>query len=818
MENQPNNLRRRKNNKSNNIVTSFLQAGYSIVPIKKGTKGTIPSEVNYEDYTKKQPTHEEVKAWLEAGYGLSLVLGFNGLVLIDFDDRKLFEDIPPEKVNTTTIKSPQKGGHLLYQGQVGEISKYHKNNKVVIEIKNSGTTPLINRGYKLLNSSIPEEIASWEGLIKELLEKSGFDVLIPEYSRRYSIKEILQGASDGERNNCLFALIHFCKLSGSTEEGTEAIVWNWNKKLGKPLPVKEVRATLKLSRDKKYQLKFQEDPKKHKITRELKLQEKYGVPPGWVVNDEGIFLLKYDKNGKEKQLPICNSPLKISGRGDNIDTEEAFLRLSWKNIGGEEHKGFFPLENLYTKRELMKCLPAKGVEVTDNTAKHLIDFIFESVAFNKEFLEKHIVTEKQGWKTEGFVLGDSLYSFEGGKTDVLLLLKTERLNGLRSKGTLIEWYNITERLLNYQRGRFKVYAACSAPLLRLLDVRSYIIDDYGETSTGKTTTSELAMSVWGNPYKLELSGNATKVGVELLAAAFCDLPLFLDETSLINSKILKEIVYMLANETGRLRGKKTGGLQPTENWKTVVFSTGEASIKDSSSFEGLSGRVIELYGGLGATDLDAIEKFKDNLTENYGVVGELLIKKIISYSKEDILETFKAVRTKLRQEISGSLEARVSNIFAAIATAGLLFEELLEEAGLPDKNPIDVCLEVYKEIAPGLSDTGYLDRFLLNLQSWVVSNRSLFLEKNEKYSEEEEHQTIHERYGRITNDFVDVFPHILKKETESWGFNYNRIIKDMKEKKIILCNNGNQFNTMINGEHVIIIRFFKNKIFLEKNK
>ena len=129
MENPKNNslnnltTKKRKNNKNNNIISSFLEAGYSLVPIKKGTKGTIPSEVNYDDYTKKQPTPEEVKAWLEAGYGLSLVLGFNGLVLIDFDNKGLFESILPEKVNTTIIKSPKRGGHLLYQrkGKAGEI-------------------------------------------------------------------------------------------------------------------------------------------------------------------------------------------------------------------------------------------------------------------------------------------------------------------------------------------------------------------------------------------------------------------------------------------------------------------------------------------------------------------------------------------------------------------------------------------------------------------------------------------------------------------------------------------------------------------------
>ena len=60
---------------------------------------------------------------------------------------------------------------------------------------------------------------------------------------------------------------------------------------------------------------------------------KYQVPPGWVVNDVGIFLLKYDRKGNEEQIPICYTPLKVSGRGINIDTGE--VRSEERRVGKE---------------------------------------------------------------------------------------------------------------------------------------------------------------------------------------------------------------------------------------------------------------------------------------------------------------------------------------------------------------------------------------------------------------------------------------------------------------------------------------------------
>jgi len=558
------------------------------------------------------------------------------------------------------------------------------------------------------------------------------------------------------------------------------------------------------------------------------LKKEYGVdiyknyaPPRYLVDYTGVYKVKYNQQGEKELKPVCYTPLHVTGRGYNIDSGEVYLKLEWLDIKGLEHEDFFPQGKLYTKRGLLELLPARGVEVNENCARELIDYLTKCVSSLNDRLETYIVTEKQGWKDKGFVLGNVLYTRKK-KEEVLLLAQTERLRGIHSKGTLEGWFVAAEGLLKYDRARFKAYGSASAPLLRLLDVKSYIIDDYGETSTGKTTTSEFAMSIWGNPYQLELTANATKVGLERMAATFCDLPIFLDETSLIDRKILQEFVYMLANETGRIRGAKTGGLQETDTWKTVVFATGEAPIKGGSSFGGLSGRVIELYGGLGANDLDAIERFKDNITENYGVVGPLLIEKILSYERAELIESFRKIRAELRRKVKGRIEARLSNTFAAIACGGVLFEEILEEHGLPTRNPLEVVLKVYNEVVKDVSDTGYLDRYLANLRGWVAANRGLFIDELATVEEEDgegaKKPNWHEKYGRIDDKHVDIFPHILKKITENFGFNYDRVLKDLKEGEITITNNGRQYNTRINGENVTVVRFLKDKLFAEADK
>ncbi len=148
---------------------------------------------------------------------------------------------------------------------------------------------------------------------------------------------------------------------------------------------------------------------KNKRDRKINSSGKYQVPPGWVVNDEGIFLLKYDRKGNEEQIPICYSPLKISGRGINVDTGEVFIQLSWELIMGEELKKFFPNKGKYrvffpekdlqNRNKLMEYLLGT-VAFTDNTAKDLVAFISESVIYNLEFLENYTFSKKHGWEKE----------------------------------------------------------------------------------------------------------------------------------------------------------------------------------------------------------------------------------------------------------------------------------------------------------------------------------------------------------------------------------------------------------------------------------
>src|SRR5262249_25815422 len=68
--------------------------------------------------------------------------------------------------------------------------------------------------------------------------------------------------------------------------------------------------------------------------------------------------------------------------------------------------------------------------------------------------------------------------------------------------------------------------------------------------------------------------------IEGLAEAHCDLPLCLDELSLVSGEDAARVAYQLASGIGRTRALKSGMTAPRLEWRSLVISSGEMSLAD----------------------------------------------------------------------------------------------------------------------------------------------------------------------------------------------------------------------------------------------
>lgn len=528
----------------------------------------------------------------------------------------------------------------------------------------------------------------------------------------------------------------------------------------------------------------------------MKHYEHKSIPAGFEINNS-LYSTDTDKEENIVRKLITHTPIWVTNQYYNCDSDTMMVDLAFYKNESELSLVTLPQKDAFQRRGIME-VAAKGALLEESKAGQLINWLVNYMHHNE--IPVNHVYERFGWKDNlSFVSGNKMYSNDKYESVKIINVPEKSISGMGKSGSVEEWIEITKKILRHNKARLKCYAACTAPLLKLLNQKSFIIHDYGESSTGKTKTSEVGMSIWGDPARLLMSAFGTAVGKERLATIFTDLPIFIDESQVSSEEDNKVFIYLIANETGKLRGLKEGGLQDTANWKTIAFTTGEAPLTTDKSFMGMSMRVIEIYGGLGAHDKEAVDDFKLGVENCYGVLGEHIIQEIIN-NYGDLHTYFNKLNAKfnsLASELNTSLNGiggRAASMFAVLALGGVIFEEVLSKYGGEAKDAPAICADVYSEYIDVMSQSGYSHKAYDHFISWVHTKEKYFLQ----YMMELSTKGPYDCYGNVEDGHIDIFPTKLKEVLEQGGYNYKRVMKDWTDEGILqlyVDSNGKQFSS-----------------------
>jgi len=92
------------------------------------------------------------------------------------------------------------------------------------------------------------------------------------------------------------------------------------------------------------------------------------VPEGYVVNDDGVFMPKWNsQTNKNDLICICYSPIALSGVGMDIDTGEFWYEIMYADTFGKINTLDVIQEDI-TKRSKVCNLANKGINVVDKKA------------------------------------------------------------------------------------------------------------------------------------------------------------------------------------------------------------------------------------------------------------------------------------------------------------------------------------------------------------------------------------------------------------------------------------------------------------------
>jgi putative DNA primase/helicase len=301
------------------------------------------------------------------------------------------------------------------------------------------------------------------------------------------------------------------------------------------------------------------------------------VPPAWdrfLVNDEGVWFLEADQDGRSKAPQWVCSRLDVTARTRDEDGMGWGYLLEFTDPMGRPRTWAMPARMLagdgaeYRAALLnMGLLIASGANARNRLTQYLQ---------TRQPQEMARCADRVGWHGRAYVLPRETI----GGDDERIVYQVDGIteNPFKQRGTLEGWRQAVARLcVGNDRLLFAVACAFAGVLVRPSGVDSGGFHFRGGSSCGKTTALKVAASVWGGPAYMQ-RWRSTDNALEAIAAQHCDGLLILDELAQVDPKTAGECAYMLANETGKARSTRTGQARPRLSWRLLFLSAGEISL------------------------------------------------------------------------------------------------------------------------------------------------------------------------------------------------------------------------------------------------
>ena len=243
---------------------------------------------------------------------------------------------------------------------------------------------------------------------------------------------------------------------------------------------------------------------------------------------DGVFWVtpKVDKQSGEIIRPetwLC-SPLELLGTG--TIGKEHYRVMRWKKPANHEVITMAVPCGGIGDRDGWRLLKDHGLNVTTNGKYRAILADWMQLSGSHEEWQLSTTT---GWHFGAYIMPDGSVIGESEKP-ILFTGKTAAVNGYSVAGTAEGWRDTVARLAGGNPlMMLGVAVSLSAPLIGLVGADGFGVHLFEQSTAGKTTTQNIASSLWGEPDAQRLTWYGTALGIANEAEAHNDGLLPLDE-------------------------------------------------------------------------------------------------------------------------------------------------------------------------------------------------------------------------------------------------------------------------------------------------
>lgn len=355
------------------------------------------------------------------------------------------------------------------------------------------------------------------------------------------------------------------------------------------------------------------------------------IPYGFTFSKHGIsFVVRKNKVDKEtgeqkvEYLPVANTPIIPTKIFFNPVTRTDEYEIAILSRGSWRFAEMTAPE-LYDSKALMK-LASYGALVLD--FKKLSHYFAEIIALND--IPQIKAYDRTGWTDD--TCTEFIYPHEGAQ----YLLRRPGFNFadvFKPKGNREEWLSLftliddddTETNGGGTVAHVAIGLMAAALLVRPLELPNLQAHIFGPSGIGKTALPKFGASIFGNPNPggLTRTFSATSKNMLEASAAYCDLPLVLEEMETLTTKReedLQQSLYEYEQGVSNQAQKRDGTSREVKRFFGSRISTGERPITRGNDKQGALKRILPLKCSKLFSNDFAIMIHK-SCNKNYGLFG-----------------------------------------------------------------------------------------------------------------------------------------------------------------------------------------------------
>lgn len=365
--------------------------------------------------------------------------------------------------------------------------------------------------------------------------------------------------------------------------------------------------------------------------------EHFVAHPNCVIQDGtyGFVETKKNKEGEEisKRFVPCGMAVNVTAVLVNIETAEKVLQLSGSDGQGNSVEILMPREELTELK--IPGLTKYGIQVNKKSAPILIGCI-ENEERYAQVVYQHKRTGFDVLNGKDVFKGYSLIGYKNLKSNYM----GEAM--IQPTGSCDKWLDMVKTEVMDSPMEIILASAFSAVTLNYVykdfPVENLIISLVGDSSSGKTTALNLAVSTGALPSTTENSLIFTYLDTErsIMNRMQSGFPVAIDEGSVLKKDITK-LLYSIANGKEKAAMTKEMRLAKSIDFHTIIFSSSEVSLfslADNNS--GLLVRVMELSETWTKSG-ESADKIKQITSSNYGFAVPMLAEYLLKIGKKEVI-------------------------------------------------------------------------------------------------------------------------------------------------------------------------------------